>query len=91
MKRPNRLPTFFIGSTFGCFAGSLLGLDPGFGAALGFVALFCGVVNCPLASLILSVEVFGTQGLLLFAVSCGMSYMLSGYFGLYRSQKIVYS
>lgn len=85
------VPAFFVGSTFGCVMAPVLGLDPAVGAAIGFVALFCGVVNCPLASLILSVEVFGTQGLLLFAVSCGISYMLSGYFGLYRSQKIVYS
>lgn len=85
------VPAFFVGSTFGCVMAPLLGINPAVGAAIGFVALFCGVVNCPLASLILSVEVFGAQGLLLFAVSCGISYMLSGYFGLYKSQKIVYS
>lgn len=85
------VPTFFIGSTFGCVAGSLLGLDAGFGAALGFVALFCGVVNCPLASLLLSVEVFGTNGILYFAAVCAVSYMMSGNYGLYKSQKIVYS
>lgn len=85
------VPAFFVGSTFGCVVAPLIGLDPVVGAAIGFVALFCGVVNCPLASLILSVEVFGTQGLLLFAVSCGVSYMLSGYFGLYKTQRIVYS
>ena len=85
------VPAFFIGSTFGCVVGSLLGLDAGFGAAIGFVALFCGVVNCPVASIILSIEVFGSQGLLFFSVVCGVSYMMSGYFGLYKSQKIVYS
>lgn len=85
------VPAFFVGSTFGCVVSPLIGLDPVLGAAIGFVALFCGVVNCPLASLMLSVEVFGTSGLLLFAVSCGISYMLSGYFSLYRSQKIIYS
>ena len=85
------VPTFFIGSTFGCVASSLLGLDAGFGAALGFVALFCGVVNCPLASLLLSVEVFGTNGILYFAAVCAVSYMMSGNYGLYKSQKIVYS
>ena len=85
------VPAFFVGSTFGCVFAPIIGLDAMLGAAIGFVALFCGVVNCPLASLFLSVEVFGTQGLLFFAVSCGISYMLSGYFGLYRSQRIVYS
>lgn len=85
------VPVFFIGSTFGCVVGGLIGLDPGFGAAIGLIALFCGVVNCPMASLILSVELFGAGGILLFAVACGVSYMLSGYHGLYSSQKIIYS
>ena len=85
------VPVFFVGSTFGCVVGSLLGLNTGFGAAIGFVALFCGAVNCPLASLLLAIEVFGTEGLLFFAVTCGVSYLMSGYFGLYKSQKIVYS
>lgn len=85
------VPTFFIGSTFGCVAGSLLGLDPGFGAAVGLIALFCGVVNSPIASMLLSIELFGSQGLVLFTIACGVSFMLSGYYGLYSSQKIVYS
>ena len=85
------VPTFFIGSTFGCVMGYLLGLNPGFAAAIGFVALFCGVVNCPVASVILALEVFGGEGILLFAAAVGISYMMSGYYGLYKSQKIVYS
>lgn len=85
------VPAFFIGSTFGCIAGSFLGLDPVFGAAIGFVALFCGVVNCPIASTILALEVFGADSILIMATVCGVSYMMSGYFGLYKSQKIVYS
>jgi len=83
------VPSFFIGSTFGCVAGSLLGLSPSFGAAIGFVALFCGVVNCPFASLMLALEVFGTEAILAFAAVCGVSYMMSGYSGLYKSQKIM--
>ena len=85
------VPTFFIGSTFGCVIGGILGLNPGFGAALGFVALFCGVVNCPVASVILALEVFGGDSIIVFAAVCAVSYMMSGYFGLYKSQKIVYS
>ena len=85
------VPTFFIGATLGCTAGSLLGLDPSFAAAIGFIAMFCAVMNCPIASIILSIEVFGAQGLLFFAIASAVSYMLSGYYGLYTSQKIVYS
>ena len=85
------VPSFFIGATFGSVAGSLLGLDPGFAAAVGMIAMFCGVVNCPIASLLLSIELFGAQSLILFCFACAVSYVLSGYYGLYSSQKIVYS
>jgi len=85
------VPTFFVGSTLGCTVAPLFGLDPSFGAAVGFVAMFCGVVNCPVASVILALEVFGVSSLPLLALACGVSYMLSGNYGLYKSQKIMYS
>ena len=80
------VPTFFVGATFGCAVAPLLGMDPGFGAAVCMIALFCGVVNCPLASIFLSVELFGSQGLLFFALACSLSYLLSGNYSLYSSQ-----
>ena len=85
------VPTFFIGSTFGCIFGGILGLDPCFGAAVGLVAMFCGVVNTLITSIILSIELFGAGNIMLFALACGVSYMESGYYSLYTSQKIMYS
>lgn len=85
------VPSFFVGATFGCVAAPLLGLPAGFGAALGLVSVFCGATNCPVASTLLSVELFGAEGLLYFALSCGVSYVFSGYNGLYSSQTILYS
>ena len=85
------VPSFFVGATFGCAAGALLGLPPGFAAAIGLVAVFCGAVNCPIASIVLSVELFGAGGLAYFAAACAVSYLLSGYCGLYSSQTILYS
>ena len=85
------VPTLFIGSTFGCAVGPLLGLDPSFGAAVSMIALFCGVVNCPLASIFLAIELFGGGGLLFFALACALSFLLSGRYSLYSSQKLVYS
>ncbi|MBR2589728.1 MAG: chloride channel protein [Clostridia bacterium] len=85
------VPTFFIGATLGCTIGSFIGIDPGFAAAIGFIAMFCAVMNCPIASIILSIEVFGAGGIIYFAVAAAVSYLLSGYYGLYSSQKIVYS
>lgn len=85
------VPTFFIGATFGNLVASIMGLNTGFGAAIGLVSMFCSVVNCPIASIFLSVELFGSSNMVLFAIACGVSYLLSGYYGLYSSQKIVYS
>lgn len=85
------VPVFFVGATFGCAVAPLLGLAPSFGAAAGLVAVFCGVVNCPIASFILALELFGSQGLVLFALCVSISYMISGYFGLYHDQRFLYS
>ena len=85
------VPAFFIGAALGCTAGPLLGLESGFAAAVGLAALFCSVVNCPLASMMLSVELFGGEGICFFAVACGVSYLMSGYYTLYAEQRIVYS
>ena len=85
------VPSFFVGATFGCVAGPLLGLPAGVSAAIGMVAVFCGVTNCPIASIFLAVELFGDGGLMYFALACGISYVLSGYNGLYSSQTIMYS
>ena len=85
------VPAFFCGATFGCFVGSLLGLPASFAAAVGIVSVFCGVTNCPLTSILLAYELFGGEGLHLYTLSIAVSYMLSGYSGLYHAQKIVYS
>ena len=85
------VPTFFVGSTFGCVVAPLLGLEPSFGAAVGLIALFCGVVNCPVASFTLAVELFGGEGVIYFGIASVIGYVLSGYSGLYHGQKIVYS
>ncbi len=85
------VPTLVIGATFGCVVGPLLGLDPGFAAAVGMMSLFCSVVNCPFATLFLAAEMFSTGDLGLFALGAAASFVLSGYFGLYSSQEFLYS
>ncbi len=85
------VPSFFVGATFGCVAGSLLGIPAGFAAAVGLVAVFCGATNCPVASILLAVELFGGGGVAYFAAGCAASFFFSGYDGLYSSQKFPYS
>ena len=85
------VPILCTGATFGSIAGPLLGLSQSFGGAIGMAAVFCGGTNCPLSAILISYELFGGEGLALYALACGISYMLSGYYGLYSEQKIVYS
>ena len=85
------VPTFCIGATFGCVLGGLLGLDPGMAAALGLIGLFCCATNSPLASIVLSIEMFGSTNLYLFAFVCVICFVLSGNSGLYASQIIQFS
>ena len=85
------VPAFFVGSTFGCFMGGILGISPSFGASIGFMSVFCGVTNCPLTAFVLSLEVFGAKGAVYYLLAAGISYMLSGYSGIYSEQKILYA
>ena len=85
------VPTFCIGATFGCVLGGLLGLNPGMAAALGLIGLFCCATNSPLASIVLSIEMFGSTNLYLFAFVCVVCFVLSGNSGLYASQIIQFS
>ena len=82
------VPTFCIGATFGCVVGGLLGLDPGIAAALALIGLFCAATNAPLASIILSIEMFGGANIHLFALTCVICFVLAIHVGLYGSQRI---
>ena len=84
------VPCFFIGATFGCAVGPFLGIPPGAAAAIGLISVFCAATNCPIASTFLAIELFGSEGMLLYALSCAVCYVLSGYDGLYSSQRILY-
>lgn len=85
------VPSFCTGAAFGCLFGNLLGFSPTLCTAVGMTSVFCGVTNCPISSLLISFELFGYDGMPYFLLAISFSYMMSGYFGLYQSQRIVYS
>lgn len=85
------VPSMFIGATMGCLLSGFLSIDPGVGAAVGLLSMFCGCLNCPISSVFLGLEMFGGANIRFFAVACAISYMLSANYGLYEEQKIVYS
>lgn len=85
------VPSFCIGATLGCAMGQLVGFEPRLCAACGMVAVFCGVTNCPLTSMLIAFELFGFEGVSYFLIAIAISYSTSGYYGLYKDQTIVYS
>lgn len=85
------IPSFFVGATFGCVIGPVLGLSPSLCAAIGMISVFCGVTNCPIASLLIALELFGKEPILYFLLAIAISYMLSGYYSLYKTQRIAVS
>ncbi|MBQ9504552.1 MAG: chloride channel protein [Lachnospiraceae bacterium] len=85
------VPSIFIGATFGCFFSGFVGLPSSLCAACGIAAMFVGVTNCPISTILISTELFGFAGIPYYLVSVAVSYVMSGYYGLYHEQRIVYS
>ena len=85
------VPSFCVGATFGCMMGQLIGFSPSVCAACGMAAVFCGVTNCPITSILIAFEMFGFKGVSFYLIAVSISYAASGYYGLYKDQTIVYS
>lgn len=81
------VPTLFIGATFGSLIASLLGLPVTLGAAIGMTALFSGVTNCPLAAIVLALELFSGVGAVYMITASVIAFALSGNISLYSAQK----
>lgn len=81
-------PLFFIGATLGNAAAGVLHSPVDLMAALGFIAVFAGASNTPLACTVLGIELFGGSNALLYALACFISCIFSGHSGIYLSQHI---
>lgn len=81
-------PIFVTGATLGAALASPLGVDTRLLAGIGFVAVFAGVANTPLACTIMSVELFGSGAVMPFAVGCVVAYVFSSHRGIYATQRI---
>ena len=81
-------PLFFVGATLGAALARVLGVPIDLLAGIGFIAVFAGATNTPLACTIMGVELFGSQYLLYFATACFFAYLFSGHSGIYLSQRI---
>jgi len=83
-------PLFFIGAALGNAVAGVLDAPLGLFAALGFVAVFAGATNTPLACLIMGVELFGPANVLYLAVACYIAFYVSGHTGIYSSQRMLH-
>ncbi|HQW52052.1 MAG TPA: voltage-gated chloride channel family protein, partial [Tepidiformaceae bacterium] len=81
-------PLFFIGASLGNVLADLLSAPTDLFAALGFVAVFAGAANTPLACTVMGVELFGAESGPYLAVTCFVSYFVSGHRGIYLSQRV---
>lgn len=81
-------PLFFIGATLGNVLAPLLHLPFPLLAGIGFVAVFSGAANTPIASTLMAMELFGAEVGIFAAIACIVSYLFSGHTGIYRSQRI---
>ena len=80
-------PLFFIGATLGNTLSSFLGVPTDLFAALGFIAVFAAATNCPLASTVMAVELFGGEFLLYFTMACLVACFISGRSSIYSAQR----
>ncbi|HWI51732.1 MAG TPA: chloride channel protein [Symbiobacteriaceae bacterium] len=81
-------PLFFIGATLGSTVGHFVGIPPELAAATGFVAVFAGAANTPLACIVMGAELFGGGGLPYLGLACVVAYIASGHAGIYSAQRV---
>lgn len=85
------VPSLFIGATLGSAMSAFLALPPDICAACGMVGVFCAVTNSPISSMLIAFEMFGFTGMPFYCSVVAVSYLVSGYYSLYKEQRIVYS
>lgn len=81
-------PLFYIGATLGNALAPVLNLPFPLLAGIGFVAVFAGAANTPIASTLMAMELFGAEIGVFAGIACVISYLFSGHSGIYRSQRV---
>lgn len=79
-------PLFFVGATLGSALSAIIPLPLSFMAGIGFVAVFAGATNTPIACTLMGIELFGIEGGMYLGIACVASYLFSGHSGIYTAQ-----
>jgi H+/Cl- antiporter ClcA len=81
-------PLFFVGAALGNALVWIIPLPMSLLAGMGFVAVFAGATNTPLACILMGIELFGIESGVFIAIACVVAYLFSGHTGIYTSQII---
>lgn len=84
-------PLFFIGAALGNTIAMLTGMPVDLMAGIGFIAVFAGATNTPIACTLMGIELFGSENVLYYAIACFTAYYFSGHSGIYHSQRVAVS
>lgn len=81
-------PLFYLGATLGNVLGQVLHMPFAMMAGIGFVAVFAGAANTPIATTLMAMELFGAEIAPLAAIGCVTAYLISGHTGIYHAQRV---
>jgi H+/Cl- antiporter ClcA len=79
-------PLFFVGATLGNVLVWFVPMPTALLAGMGFVAVFAGATNTPIACTLMGIELFGVEAGAYIAIACVVAYLFSGHNGIYSSQ-----
>ncbi len=81
-------PLFFIGAALGNALALFIPLPMALLAGMGFVAVFSGATNTPIACTLMGIELFGADCGVSVGLACVVAYLFSGHSGIYNSQVV---
>lgn len=79
-------PLFFIGAALGSALAMWFNLPVDLLAGLGFIAVFSGATNTPVASALMGGELFGWENMFWFVLVCFVARAASGSVSIYKAQ-----
>lgn len=79
-------PLFFIGATLGNALALFVPLPFPLLAGMGFVAVFSGATNTPIACTLMGIELFGAECGVFVGLASVVAYLFSGHSGIYSAQ-----
>lgn len=81
-------PLFFTGATLGNALASWIPLPLALLAGMGFVGIFSGATNTPMACTVMGMELFGYEAGIFLGLACLISFAASGRGSIYSSQNL---